>query len=85
VFTKILSDRLYAWADECNGMYDVQAGFRKEENTIDNIYILQCLVKYVSKKKGRCYAIYVDISKAFDFIPNQHLFYRMLFLLRKCQ
>jgi len=45
VFTKILSDRLYAWADECNGMYDVQAGFRKEENTIDNIYILQCLVK----------------------------------------
>ena len=35
-------------------LYDIQAGFRKGKGTIDNIFVLQCLVdKYLGKEKGR--------------------------------
>ena len=79
VFTKVLSNRLYKWAEDNHAFYKTQSGFQKGKNTMDNIFILQTLVsKYINKKKGRFYSIYVDFSKAFDSIPHQLLFYSLL-------
>ena len=58
IFTKCLNNRLVNWAEINNKMYEEQAGFRKGKSTIDQVFILQCLVqKYLSKKKGRFYCI----------------------------
>jgi hypothetical protein len=79
VFTKLLNIRLTKFA-EANGLrQEEQAGFRKGYSTVDNIFVLQCLIqKYISKHKGRFYVLYVDFSKAFDSIPHSHLWYCLL-------
>ena len=59
------------WANENHVRHDEHAGCRKNYSTVDQIFNLQCFVqKYLSKKKGQCYAIFVDLSKAFDAIPH---------------
>ena len=71
VFTKIINSRLVKWADENEKRQEEQAGYRKGYSTIDQIFNLQSIVqKYLCKKKGRCYVIFVDFSKAFDTIPH---------------
>ena len=51
-----------------------QAGFRKGYSTTDNIFTLMSLgQKYLSKKGGRFYCLFVDFSKAFDRINNKIL------------
>ena len=79
LFTKIVNNRLVEWADQNEKSFDIQAGFRKGKGTIDNIFVLQCLVdKYLGKEKGRFYSVFVDFSKAFDSVPHCHLFYSLL-------
>ena len=66
-------------ATDANLMCEFQAGFTKGKSTIDQIFILQSLIsKYLSKKKGRFYCVFVDFSKAFDTVPHLHLFYSMI-------
>ena len=78
-FTKICNNRLVQWAT-INEKYNVaQAGYRKGYSTMDQIFTLQALVqKYLSKKGGRFYIFYVDMSKAFDRISHSCLFYRLI-------
>ncbi len=60
-------------------MYEEQAGFTKGKSTVDHIFVLQSLIsKYLSRKKGRFYSVYVDFAKAFDSVPHLHLFYSFL-------
>ena len=67
ILTGILYDRLYTWAEENSKIDESQAGFRKGYSTIDNIFTLMSMrQKYLSKKDGRFYCLFVDFSKAFD-------------------
>jgi len=79
VFTKILNVRITQWAEDNNKMFDVQAGFTKGKGTIDQIFIFQSIVsKYLSRKGGRFYSVFIDFSKAFDSVPHLHLFYSLV-------
>ena len=79
VFTKILNNRLTNWAEDNDKMYEVQGWFTKGKSTIDRIFVFQSLVsKYLSKKRGRFYTVFVDFAKAFDSIPHLHLFYSLI-------
>ena len=50
LFTTIVNNRLVEWADKNENLFDIQAGLRKGKGTIDNIFVLQCLVdKYLGK------------------------------------
>jgi len=79
VFTKIINTRITQWAEENDKMYDVQAGFTRGKSTIDQIFIFQSIVsKYLSRKGGRFYSVFIDFSKAFDSVPHLHLFYSLV-------
>lgn len=78
IFNKILTgmmhNRLYQWAEENNKIDESQAGFRKGDSTIDNLFVLMSLVqKYISKKGGRFYFLFIDFTKAFDRVDHNVL------------
>ena len=58
-----------------NHMIDeAQAGFRKGHSTTDNLFCLQAMAqKYLSRKGGCFYCLYVDFAKAFDTIDHAKL------------
>ena len=79
IFTKILCTRLTAWAEGSGLLYEEQAGFRKGRSTVDQIFALQAVTqKYLSRRRGRFYVIFVDFSKAFDTISHKHLWHRLM-------
>jgi hypothetical protein len=54
MYSSVLNNRLYIWAEDNNKIDEVQAGFRNGYSTIDNLFTLQALVqKYLSKSQGR--------------------------------
>ena len=74
ILTGILYDRLYSWAEENSKIDETQAGFRQGYSTIDNIFTLMSMgQKYLSKKGGRFYCLFVDFSKAFDRVNHVEL------------
>ena len=79
IFTKLLNERLVKWAESEHASYDEQAGFRKGFSTIDQIFNLFIIVeKYLSRKKGRMYAAFIDFSRAFDTIPHVSMFIQLM-------
>ena len=69
VLTGIMYDSLYSWAEENSKIDESQAGFRQGYSTIDNIFTLMSMgQKYLSKKGGSFYCLFVDFSKAIYFV-----------------
>jgi hypothetical protein len=51
-------------------------GFRKGRRTVDNIFILRTIIdKYLSRKRGKLYLIFVDLQKAFDTVVREALWW----------
>ena len=74
ILTGMMYNRIYNWAEDNSKLSESQAGFRKGYSTIDNIFTLMSLgQKYLSKKGGRFYCLFVDFSKAFDRIDHKIL------------
>ena len=74
IFTGILFDRLTHWSDMNVHIPESQAGGRKGYSTIDNIFCLQSLIqKYLTKKCGRFYVLFIDFSRAYDSIQRSKL------------
>ena len=75
IFTKyILVTRLDKWTEKFNVIHESQAGFRRNYSTIDNIFTLHALVqKYLNKKRGRFYTLFIDFRKAFDSMKHDKL------------
>ncbi|MCO5590480.1 hypothetical protein L7F22_044450 [Adiantum nelumboides] len=55
-----------------------QAGFRRSFSTIDHIFTLRCLIDQTRVKKRRLYCCFVDFRKAFDTVPRERLFRRLM-------
>ncbi|MEW8545659.1 MAG: reverse transcriptase family protein [Candidatus Thiodiazotropha sp.] len=61
-------------AEDFSKIDEAQSGFRPGYSTVDNLYCLMTTVqKYLSKKGGRFYFLFVDFSKAFDSISHEKL------------
>ena len=60
-----------------------QGGFRKMHGTVDSIFTLKMLVdKYVKSKpqkhRNLLFSCFVNFRKAFDCIPQQKLFHKLI-------
>ena len=74
IFMNILATRLNHWSEENRVLDESQAGFRQKYSTVDNVFNLMALVqKYLSKKKGRFYCIFIDFEKAFDNVQHHQI------------
>ena len=74
IFTNILVKRLDKWTEKFNVIHESQAGFRQIYSTIDNIFTLHALAqKFLSKKGGKFYCLFIDFRKAFDSIKHNKL------------
>ena len=74
IFMGILSSRLNNWCEENNVLDESQAGFRQKYTTIDNVFNLMAVVqKYLTKKGGRFYCIFIDFEKAFDNVQHSQI------------
>ena len=79
IFTKTLNNRLGNWANENDVHHEEQAGFRHGYSTVDQMFVLQSLVqKYLCRKKGRLYVMFIDFTTAFDTVPHFLLWYRLI-------
>ena len=79
IYSAIINNRLSAFCEINGYIPEAQAGFRKGYSTLDNIFSLQSIVqKYLTKKGGRFYSLFVDFSKAFDCVHRQKLLYLIM-------
>jgi len=78
-FTNILNNRLVMWCDMHSKLDERQTAYRIGRSTTHHIFTLYALIqKYLSKSKSRFYCTYVDFPRAFDSIPQAHLWYRLV-------
>jgi hypothetical protein len=53
-------------------------GFRKGRRTADNIFILKTTTdKYLSRKRGKVYWLFIDLQKAFDTVVREALWWKL--------
>jgi exonuclease III len=77
-FTKLVNNRIVTFLDDKHAISEVQAGFRKNCRTTDNIFIIKSLIdKYVKNGKKRLYLGFIDFQKAFDTIWHPGLLYKL--------
>ena len=71
VLTGILSTRIVRWIEEKFILSESQAGFRKDRSTVDHIFVLKTILdKFLTRKEGSFCCLFVDFSKAFDYVTE---------------
>ena len=75
VFTSVINNRLYSWAEDNNKINEEQAGFRKSYSTIDHIFTLHSMASncLYGTKRSKLYAAFIDFQKAFDTVNRDKL------------
>ena len=79
IFTKILNERLVSWAEKNGKFKEAQCGYRHKRLTVNHIFCLMgAIQKYINKKKGRLFCLYIDFSAAFDTVRHDMLWYVLM-------
>ena len=77
LFTAIIRDRLWYWADLNGKLNESQFGFRQGRRTTDALFIMTSAIQVSKKKKTPLYTCFVDFAKAFDSV-NHNLLWKKL-------
>ena len=79
LFSAILNNRLMEFCKERNILSEEQLGFMPGNRTSDAHFIIYNLIQdYCHKRSQKLYSCFVDLSKAFDTIPRELLFQKLL-------
>ena len=74
IYTSILTRRVTIYTIIFSKISESQAEFRDGYSTTDQAFILYSLIhKYLSKKRGKLYVAFVDLTKVFDSIKRSKL------------
>lgn len=77
IYAGILNERLKKDVEEKGVIQETQAGFRRGRGTMDNVYVLQHVVKKEVQKKGRIFEFFMDLKAAFDKVDRKELWKAM--------
>ena len=79
IFTGIINNRIVLWSEFKGFLSECQAGFCQKRSTVDQMFILKTMIdRFLFRKRGRFYCIFVDFSKAFDTVNRNYLFYSLI-------
>ena len=79
IFTGIVNKRIVLWSEFKGFLSEYQAGFRQKKSTVDQMFILKTVIdRFLFRKRGRFYCIFVDFSKAFDTVNRNYLSYSLI-------
>ena len=79
LYTKLMRNRLETFCNKNNIIDGCQGSGKKNSRTADHLVVIRFLIdKIVKGEKGKLFACFVDIKKAFDFTPRNVLFYNLL-------
>ena len=80
IYSSILNFTVSAYLEDSKILVEEQNGFGKGRSCEDHIFVLSSVIK--SKKKTpenkSVFAAFIDMSKAFDCINRDFLFYKLL-------
>jgi hypothetical protein len=72
IYTRVLAKRLNDWFENRGAISECHMGFRKGWRTRDNIFIIRTIIdKYLARKRGKVYWMFVDLQKAFDTVVRE--------------
>jgi hypothetical protein len=66
LFAKILAGRLEPEVEKRGWLGEIQAGFRRGRNTVDNLFIISSIMERAHKEKTPLYMAFIDFRKAYD-------------------
>jgi hypothetical protein len=73
VFSKVIEKKIVSFLEDSNILGESQGAFRKNRRLEDHIFTLQ------KKKEKNTYLAFLDLSKAFDRVWREGLFFSFLF------
>ena len=68
----IILERIRNWYEK--QLSDQQQGFRKGRGTTDGIYVIKRIQQISYRSRKQLYALFVDLSAAFDHVNREWLF-----------
>ena len=77
-FAKIINNRLCNYLESKNLLHEEQNGFCKDRSCEDHISSLYFLIENRKLSKQDTYACFVDFTKAFDSVPRDLLWKKLL-------
>ena len=78
LFTKIMNSRLTKYLDKNKMINNEQIGFRSGCRTSDHLFVLKTIIDCYKRQKKHVYACFVDLSKAFDTVWREGLYFKMI-------
>ncbi|KAL1448382.1 hypothetical protein WDU94_001910 [Cyamophila willieti] len=81
LFTQLLHNRIYDWAEKTKTIPEEQAGFRKGRGCIDQIFILNCLIQIQLRlPRQKLYACFIDFKICFDGLSHDIIWQKLFHL-----
>ena len=78
LFCNILEHRISRFQWECKLVCDEQFGFTEGRMSLDGMFVLDTIIDSVLAKGKNLFVAFIDFQKAYDFIPRDALFYKMI-------
>ena len=78
LFTRIINNKLYDWAENYYVLIEAQAGFKKGMSAADNAFILHGLVPHMLNQGKSYFAIYIVFTKSFDYVVRDKLWFKLI-------
>jgi hypothetical protein len=78
LLTSLMTARLTFWCDKHSKISEYQAAYKKGYGCEDHVFLLNSIIQNgLQSKKGRVYALFVDLSKAFDLVSHSKLWTKL--------
>ncbi|KAK2718089.1 hypothetical protein QYM36_006769 [Artemia franciscana] len=73
IYERLVKERLRFATEEANLLQDIQTGFRRERNTVDNLIRMQRDIIHALNNGKVMIAVFLDVKGAFDILVHRQI------------